>query len=69
MSEWIWEYEGCDPLRNWLPLRFRLRFADGSAGPWFSPDTRQPSRPLGCERFTRSSFTTRRPATVDSRRL
>ncbi|MEU8862047.1 glycoside hydrolase family 65 protein [Streptomyces umbrinus] len=103
MSEWTWEYEGCDPaaerlreslctlgngyfatrgavpecraglvhypatyaagvynrlestvagrvvvnedlvnLPNWLPLRFRLRFADGSAGPWFSPDTRQP---------------------------
>ncbi|MCZ4508369.1 glycoside hydrolase family 65 protein [Streptomyces sp. ActVer] len=103
MSEWTWEYEGCDPaaerlreslctlgngyfatrgavpecraglvhypatyaagvynrlestvagrrvvnedlvnLPNWLPLRFRLRFADGSAGSWFSPDTRQP---------------------------
>ncbi|MGX1910118.1 glycoside hydrolase family 65 protein [Streptomyces phaeochromogenes] len=102
MSEWTWEYEGCDPaaerlreslctlgngyfatrgavpecraglvhypatyaagvynrlestvagrrvvnedlvnLPNWLPLRFRLRSADGSAGPWFSPDTRQ----------------------------
>ncbi|GAB2920871.1 glycoside hydrolase family 65 protein [Streptomyces heilongjiangensis] len=29
-------------LPNWLLLRFRLRFADGSAGPWFSPDARQP---------------------------
>ncbi|GGT00965.1 glycoside hydrolase family 65 protein [Streptomyces chromofuscus] len=29
-------------LPNWLLLRFRLRFADGSTGPWFSPDTRQP---------------------------
>jgi trehalose/maltose hydrolase-like predicted phosphorylase len=29
-------------LPNWLLLQFRLRFADGSAGPWFSPDTRQP---------------------------
>jgi trehalose/maltose hydrolase-like predicted phosphorylase len=29
-------------LPNWLPLRFRLRFADGSAGPWFSPDRRRP---------------------------
>jgi trehalose/maltose hydrolase-like predicted phosphorylase len=26
-------------LPNWLLLRFRLRHADGSAGPWFSPDT------------------------------
>ncbi|MFE7896864.1 glycoside hydrolase family 65 protein [Streptomyces sp. NPDC057424] len=26
-------------LPNWLLLRFRLRSADGSAGPWFSPDT------------------------------
>ena len=29
-------------LPNWLLLRFRLRSADGTAGPWFSPDTRQP---------------------------
>ena len=29
-------------LPNWLLLRFRLRFADGSTGPWFSPDTRRP---------------------------
>ncbi|MCX4903792.1 glycoside hydrolase family 65 protein [Streptomyces sp. NBC_00878] len=28
-------------LPNWLPLRFRLRSADGSVGQWFSPDTRQ----------------------------
>ncbi|WBO62174.1 glycoside hydrolase family 65 protein [Streptomyces camelliae] len=28
-------------LPNWLLLRFRLRSADGSAGPWFSPDRRQ----------------------------
>ncbi|MGW7363513.1 glycoside hydrolase family 65 protein [Streptomyces sp. NPDC054841] len=26
-------------LPNWLLLRFRLRCADGSARPWFSPDT------------------------------
>ncbi|GGR83887.1 family 65 glycosyl hydrolase [Streptomyces humidus] len=31
-------------LPNWLLLRFRLRSADGTAGPWFSPDT---SRPAG----------------------
>ncbi|MEU7470023.1 glycosyl hydrolase family 65 protein [Streptomyces sp. NPDC044984] len=29
-------------LPNWLFLRFRPRFADGSAGPWFSPDTHRP---------------------------
>ncbi|TLS41202.1 glycoside hydrolase family 65 protein [Streptomyces montanus] len=29
-------------LPNWLLLRFRIRSADGSAGPWFSPDVRQP---------------------------
>ncbi|MFD9043852.1 glycoside hydrolase family 65 protein [Streptomyces bottropensis] len=29
-------------LPNWLLLRFRLCRADGSAGPWFSPDTQQP---------------------------
>ncbi|GJF24624.1 MULTISPECIES: glycosyl hydrolase family 65 protein [Streptomyces] len=29
-------------LPNWLLLRIRLLFADGSAGPWCSPDTRQP---------------------------
>ncbi|MPY56035.1 glycoside hydrolase family 65 protein [Streptomyces spongiae] len=29
-------------LPNWLLLRFRPRFPDGSASPWFSPDTRQP---------------------------
>ncbi|MFJ6556172.1 glycoside hydrolase family 65 protein [Streptomyces luteogriseus] len=28
-------------LPNWLLLRFRLRSADGSTGPWFSPDTRR----------------------------
>ncbi|MFI7296613.1 glycoside hydrolase family 65 protein [Streptomyces sp. NPDC050121] len=28
-------------LPNWLLLRFRLRSADGSAGPWFSPDTQR----------------------------
>ncbi|BBC29617.1 Trehalose 6-phosphate phosphorylase [Streptomyces graminofaciens] len=28
-------------LPNWLLLRFRLRRADGSAGPWFSPGARQ----------------------------
>ncbi|NGO47673.1 glycoside hydrolase family 65 protein [Streptomyces ureilyticus] len=28
-------------LPNWLLLRFRLRSADGSVGPWFSPDARQ----------------------------
>jgi trehalose/maltose hydrolase-like predicted phosphorylase len=27
-------------LPNWLHLRFRLRPADGSVGPWISPDTR-----------------------------
>ncbi|MFD7445640.1 glycoside hydrolase family 65 protein [Streptomyces sp. NPDC059909] len=26
-------------LPNWLPLRFRLGSADGSAAPWFTPDT------------------------------
>ncbi|CAM5632459.1 glycosyl hydrolase family 65 protein [Streptomyces hirsutus] len=29
-------------LPNWLLLRFRFRSADGSAGPWFSPDAGQP---------------------------
>lgn len=29
-------------LPNWLLLRFRPRFADESASPWFSPNTRQP---------------------------
>ncbi|MGW2512249.1 glycoside hydrolase family 65 protein [Streptomyces scopuliridis] len=29
-------------LPNWLLLRFRLRSAGGAAGPWFSPDARQP---------------------------
>ncbi|MEV7789218.1 glycosyl hydrolase family 65 protein [Streptomyces sp. NPDC088106] len=29
-------------LPNWLFLRFRPRFADGSTGPWFSPDTCRP---------------------------
>lgn len=29
-------------LPNWLLLRFRLRSEDGSAGPWFSPDTFAP---------------------------
>ncbi|KRD19477.1 MULTISPECIES: glycoside hydrolase family 65 protein [unclassified Streptomyces] len=30
-------------LPNWLLLRFRLRPADGTVGPWFSPDTRRPT--------------------------
>jgi trehalose/maltose hydrolase-like predicted phosphorylase len=30
-------------LPNWLPLRFRVRFADGTAGPWFAPDTHRPA--------------------------
>ncbi|MEU4874493.1 glycosyl hydrolase family 65 protein [Streptomyces sp. NPDC021608] len=30
-------------LPNWLLLRFRLRPADHSAGPWFSPDVWQPT--------------------------
>ncbi|EKX64069.1 hypothetical protein STRIP9103_07559 [Streptomyces ipomoeae 91-03] len=29
-------------LPNWLLLRFRLRSAAGTAGPWFSPDVRKP---------------------------
>ncbi|MGW1952920.1 glycoside hydrolase family 65 protein [Streptomyces sp. NPDC001920] len=29
-------------LPNWLLLRVRLRFADGSTSPWFSPDRWQP---------------------------
>ncbi|WP_255945622.1 glycoside hydrolase family 65 protein [Streptomyces odontomachi] len=28
-------------LPNWLLLRFRPRFADGSTGPWFTPDARR----------------------------
>ncbi|WKX68996.1 glycoside hydrolase family 65 protein [Streptomyces sp. XD-27] len=33
------ENEDLVNLPNWLRLRFRLRSADGAAGPWFSPDT------------------------------
>ncbi|ARF53400.1 glycoside hydrolase family 65 protein [Streptomyces gilvosporeus] len=36
------ENEDLVNLPNWLRLRFRSRRADGSAGPWFSPDVSRP---------------------------